>query len=380
MVPVRIRHLDSLRAVAASLVVWMHLSQVLSPRTVADPAFLAFLHALPRNYNFGRLGVMIFFAVSGFVICRSFGGPREGGARRFVIKRFWRLYPAFWVSMLGGLWVWWLEARPLSWRVLLANVTMAPGALDQPDLLGVYWTLEIEWLFYGLCLGLYLASALDRGWVLASCCALLAFLPRLSKIVAHAFGVDHYRMAPGQHTLCVGLAVMFWGSVFRLAYDETAGFRRGVVACRGVWLLALLTLAMVDLPDPNVKWALLGRGTAHWPAHLLDMSALLIFSVWVAWWRVDNRVLTFLGASSYSLYLFHMVPMAVLAHVLTVSPVVRSWRFPHSVWLVVCAALSLALAAASYRWVERPAIALGKRWAAGDARRLQAGQSLAHTS
>ena len=64
---------------------------------------LGFLRRCRRSIDVGRLGVIIFFAISGFVICRSFGGPREGAGKRFVIRRLCRLYPAYWVSMLGGI-------------------------------------------------------------------------------------------------------------------------------------------------------------------------------------------------------------------------------------------------------------------------------------
>jgi peptidoglycan/LPS O-acetylase OafA/YrhL len=163
-VSLRIRHVDSLRAVAAGLVVWAHLVQTFATIAHPDPAFLRFLDTWPDVFNAGRVGVTIFFAVSGFVICRSFGGPRAGGARRFLIRRFCRLYPAFWVSMLAGIPILWLTGKNLSWAMLWANVTMAPAAFGQPPILGVYWTLEIELIFYGLCLGLYLLHGIDRPW------------------------------------------------------------------------------------------------------------------------------------------------------------------------------------------------------------------------
>ncbi len=360
--PLRIRHVDSLRAVAALLVVWAHLADTFEAVTPPGPAWLGFLRTLPRTINAGRMGVMIFFAVSGFVICRSFGGPREGGARRFVIKRFCRLYPAYWASMLGGLWLVWLKGGPVTWPVVAANATMLPRCFGQPDLLGVYWTLEIELLFYGLCLGLDGARCLDRRWLLSACAALLAFTPRLLKIVDHHAGT-HLALTNGQPTLVLSLAVMFWGAVFRLVYDETGGFRRGTFTCPGTWLLLGLTLALIDLPDPNIKWFLLGQHPARIPLHLTVVAALGIFLLWVAVLRIDHVVLTYLGVVSYSLYLFHAVVLYTLAHLVVSSPAIGSLGLPFWAWIPVGVSLSIALAALVYRWVERPAIAFGKRWA-----------------
>lgn len=361
--PLRIRHVDSLRAVAAGLVVWFHLAQTLGPVAGKDPALLDFLQALPPAMNLGRLGVMIFFAISGFVICRSFGGPREGGGRRFLIKRFCRLYPAFWVSMLGGIWACWLTAEVPTLPALAANATMAPGWLGQPRVLGVYWTLEIELLFYGACLGLYWAHCLERRAVLAGCAVLLAGLPRLVKMAGHTVGM-HLSLDAGKCTLTLALAVMFWGAFFRLVYDETGGFRRaGTLTQAGPWLLALLTLAMIDVPDPNVKWILLGLRTGPWPSHLTVVYALVIFTVWIAWLRVDNPVMTYLGVISYSLYLFHSVVKYTIYQLIVSHRMISGWGLPFSVYLAVGVGLSVVLATAVYRWVERPAIALGKRWA-----------------
>ena len=363
VVPLRIRHVDSLRAIAAGLVMWAHLDQTLAPLAGRDPWLLGFFHALPHAMDLGRVGVMIFFAVSGFVICRSFGRPRAGGGRRFLIKRFCRLYPAFWVSMLGGVLVWWMMGQPgLTWRVVAANATMIPGPLGQPRLLGVYWTLEIELLFYGLCLGLYLARGLERPALPGVFVVFLAFLPRLLRLIDHRAGT-HLGLSPGQPTLVLALAVMFWGAVFRMVYDETGGFRRGVFTHRGTAWLALLTLVLFDAPDPNLKWSLLGLRAGPVPAHVCVVCALVIFALWVAWLRVDVPLITYLGVISYSLYLFHPVMKYSVRQILVASPWVRGWNLPLSVYLLTCVVLSVVLAACNYRWVERPAIALGKRWA-----------------
>ena len=118
--PTRMGHVDSLRAIAAGLVVWLHFDQFLNPNAAIRPTLAGPLHDWPTYVDPGRMGVMIFFAISGFVICRSFGNTREGSIRRFLIRRVCRLYPAYGVSMLGGLLVWWLIGRSLDmdldWR------------------------------------------------------------------------------------------------------------------------------------------------------------------------------------------------------------------------------------------------------------------------
>jgi peptidoglycan/LPS O-acetylase OafA/YrhL len=363
-VSLRIRHVDSLRAVAAGLVVWAHLVQAFAPISGRDPAFLRPLDAWPEMLNVGRIGVTIFFAVSGFVICRSFGGSRIGGARRFVIRRCCRLYPAFWVSMLAGIPVLWLTGIPLSWAMFWANLTMAPTAFDQRPILGVYWTLEIELIFYGLCLGLYLLRAIDKPLLLAALSVLFAALPRILRLCDH-LAATNLRPSPGQTILALNLAVMFWGAVFRIVYDATGGFRRGVFANWGTAGLVILTLALIDIPDPKIKWDLLGRHAGPLQARLSVFYAVVIFVLWVACLRIDNPALTYLGVISYSLYLFHPVVMYPLEYAIGSSFWLGGLGIPLWFYLIVGASLSTWLAGITYRWIEHPAISLGKRWVSG---------------
>jgi peptidoglycan/LPS O-acetylase OafA/YrhL len=362
-VSLRIRHVDSLRAVAAGLVVWAHLVQTFAPMASRDPAFLRFLATWPDVLNVGRIGVTIFFAVSGFVICRSFGEPREGGARRFLIRRFCRLYPAFWISMLAGIPILWLTGKTLNWAMVWANLTMAPAAFGQQPVLGVYWTLELELIFYGLCLGLYLLRGIERPLVLATLCVFFAALPRILRLNDY-LAATHLRLSPGNTILSLNLAVMFWGAVFRIVYDATGGFRWGIFTNLGTARLAVLTLALIDVPDPEIKWNLLGQHAGPLSARLSVFYAVLIFALWVGCFRIDNTVLTYLGVISYSLYLFHPVVMLPLEHAARTIAYVSSASLPLWLYLAIGASLTTGLAATTYRWVERPAVALGKRWAA----------------
>ncbi len=359
--PVRIRHIDSLRAVAAGLVVWLHYAQFIAPRAAPGPACLGWLRSIPGVIDVGRMGVLIFFAISGFVICRSFGGGYEGGARRFLIRRFCRLYPAFWVSIPLGWLAWRLAGQVWPWPMLAANVTMLPEVFGQPYVLGVYWTLGIELLFYGLCLGLFLARGLERRVPLAVIVLLLLWLPALLKSIGHHAGI-RLGIPHDARYVMLELAIMFWGVLFRLAYDATGGFRRGVLTHGGTWLVAGLLWELIDVPDPNLKWYVLGRWHGPTPITVVVAAALLIFTIWVAVLRVDNRVLTFLGVVSYSLYLFHLIPLMLAQHLL--APEGSGWRwFPFWADFLGCAGAAVALSAGVYRWVEHPAIALGKRWA-----------------
>ena len=361
--PVRFRHIDSLRAVAALLVVWLHFTQFLKDLVPGDPWLLGFLRAVPAALDMGRLGVIIFFAISGFVICRSFGGPSQGAGKRFVIRRLCRLYPAYWVSMLGGIFWFWLSSQLITWKLLAANTIMIPLFLDQGCLVGVYWTLHVELIFYVLCLCLHRTRWLERPVILAVTVIALTGLSRYWRIIDRT---DLGAPIIGRHLYCLGVAVMIWGALFRTVYDQTGGFRRGVRAHRGTWLLLATALALPVVLDPRIGWYLMGLGPGHLPSHIAVAFGMWFFAVWVAWWRVDNRVLTYLGVISYSVYLFHAVVMLIIVQVLKDHPALRAWNLPNWQYCLVGGVLTLGVSAAVYHWVERPAINLGRRWTGSD--------------
>src|SRR6218665_1482104 len=95
--PDRLVHIDAMRAIAALLVVWVHIAETLAP--VAGER--GWVYDVARELNVGGIGVTMFFLISGFVIPSSLRDDRPRGEelRVFAIRRFFRLYPAFWFSL-----------------------------------------------------------------------------------------------------------------------------------------------------------------------------------------------------------------------------------------------------------------------------------------
>src|SRR5262249_17528847 len=127
------------------------------------------LSELAEQVNLGRVGVVLFFCISGFVIPSSlFGRPVEG-LRRFWIRPFFWLFPASLLSISGGvLTAWYLQTRPISAATVLANLTMIPRWLGKDMVIGGYWTLHVEFLFYVLCALLFAVGQLRSERVLLS--------------------------------------------------------------------------------------------------------------------------------------------------------------------------------------------------------------------
>ncbi len=145
----KIGSINTLRFIAAIFVVFYHFAFVFyhSELSYVDIPLLRHL------FQYGYLGVDLFFIISGFVISLSAEGR---GAYGFLKSRIGRLYPVFWISaivtslflMFGGH----LIYSELSWSRFLTNMTMIPTIIwskESIDFLdGSYWTLAIEMKFY----------------------------------------------------------------------------------------------------------------------------------------------------------------------------------------------------------------------------------------
>lgn len=349
----RYAHIDSLRAIAALLVVWMHTSEIFVK--VAAPGISNSLFGIAHTLDFGRIGVVAFFAVSGFVIPSSLSGDRLSGSLTFAIKRFFRLYPLYWLSIpFGLLTTWYLWGKDVSLQTILWNLTMVQEAAGFVSIQGLYWTLQTELVFYGLCVLLFLSGWLRSPLVLA----LLVFVCNATFLMPQVLGFlglpVPFALSPGMNFLLLHLGIMFWGALYRYWHDLENGsllLAMLVVGFALGWLsLAGLVVAYDRMIQPNE-----GLFRLYVPYGL----GIFGFLVLAQWLRLRGRLLVWLGTISYSIYLFHPVVMYPLLWLVKhdATGLLRGW--PLWLYMAVTLAGVVVVSALTYRWVEQPAMRLG---------------------
>ena len=87
--PSRMVELDALRGIAAVAVLGYHF-------TTRYQEQIGHVGGMPVDLLAGKYGVYLFFLISGFVIFMTLERTRT--AADFVVSRFSRLFPAYWVS------------------------------------------------------------------------------------------------------------------------------------------------------------------------------------------------------------------------------------------------------------------------------------------
>ena len=170
--------IQCLRLYAASFVVAFHSVLYVSTHGGQMPREAA--------YYFGELsqfGILIFFAISGFVITSSIQRRTSG---EFLWLRFLRIYPGFWLAIVVVVALNWAVFGGFAWnRGTILGMTLLPLS-DVPRPLGnIEWTLVYEVFFYAL---IALVWTMRSNRILAGFCLAWAAAILTVAVVAPSWG------------------------------------------------------------------------------------------------------------------------------------------------------------------------------------------------
>ncbi|HEV7603948.1 MAG TPA: acyltransferase [Candidatus Limnocylindrales bacterium] len=254
----------------------------------------------------GSAAVWGFFGLSGYLLAIS---RAHLSARAFAWRRALRILPAYWVcilltSALVGSWYVEATASPLGW-------IGAPGwdgfALNPTNLVNAsLWTLPLE-------LSCYIVLALIPGRALRITAPLLAVTFLASALSG---GVGFAEWQPPIFAFTVGLVIALWR-----------------VPLQGSVALACALLAFISVGSP-VGTMIAAAGLAY---------AFLWLGLWLPFrWTADLSYGTYI-------YAFPVTQLLILAGTARFGPIALA---------LTAGPVTLALAAASWHLVERPALSL----------------------
>lgn len=347
----RLGALDGLRGLAATGVVLLHTWMFNrgdvegESRRLADP----FLREM-------RLGVMLFFVLSGYLLYRpwvraALDGRVTPKLSVYAARRAARILPAYWLALAGAYVLTTAIGHPLArdadqlwiYALLLQNYSAgAANGFDPP-----MWSLVVEVSFYAalplLAWGAIAVTVRGRRGAQLAVCLLLVVAGTALNTVAHLEGW------PRTLTSSLPFFLQYFGvgmAVAVVVHRRTWSARTGV-------LLLLLGVALIAF---NGWWHIhAGYPLRH---ELKDLPAGIGFGLIVAALvaaPLKARLLTcapvaLLGTLSYGIYLWHFPALVLLRD--------RGW-WPDTLVPQFAAVLGLSAAVAAVSWLalERPILA-----------------------
>lgn len=300
-----------------------------------------FVEPLVIVEDFGQLGVMIFFLLSGFIITHV--AQRET-LKRFLLRRAFRIYPAYWLVILLVMWV---AVDPAVREVVreasildLVRIATITNYIHDPQriVLGVAWTLQIELMFYILVAAML--PLLARHSIIAVLGGLVVVALLLG--TSRSFGGSWFLLAANASYLPYLLIgqILYYHRFGRLSgtWALGLGFVAYLLAVWGIWSL---NPAFLEPTQSRTLCLVFAMGIVSWAMRYAESFGA-------------NRVSTFFSDISYSLYLIHgCLGLPLLAYL---HP-----RIGYGNAALAASAASIASAFVVYHAVEKPAISLGRR-------------------
>jgi exopolysaccharide production protein ExoZ len=267
----------ALRGLAAILVVIEHAGYVWNDYT-------------PLGFApFGVVGVVLFFAISGFVIALQRAKP----VITFIRHRVLRIYPSYWLAMIVAAAALASLKQPVS--AIPSSILLFPSGISDSSLTIPYWTLAFEMTFYALAAVAFASRISDR---ILTTIAILWIA--LVNVVALAPTVGSYTFP--------GLPSILWSpatQVFPMGIICGIHFERLKRLPRWIFPLACLVAFILSFPFSDFsskKLLFLGLAASCLILTLADLD-------------IRTRSVLALGDASYGIYLMHFPAMIFAAHI-----------------------------------------------------------------
>lgn len=338
----RIRGLDGLRGLAALTVLGGHLSGGIV----------------------AVVSVYLFFVLSSFLLTSQFLAWRPGDFAdpwrwaHYAQRRFFRIVPLFVVVVLlsaatTGTGAAWLGGEGLPLTVKPERVPSVLRLAEGPNVL---WTVAVECKFYlVLPVAAWLIVALGGGRPVVAL-PLLAAAVVACRLVAEP-SRHSVEVLPFLPIFLVGIgAAVVHARLSGGAWAGSPGARRGFEAA--AWLAAAAWAVTTPMAQRILGVSLLSAESAR-HAHLFYAVVFAGLILGMVHGRggmarlLEARAMRWLGAVSFSLYLWHIGPIRVFAAIDGLHPLVAGG---------LAIAASLAISAASYRWIEKPILRATRHW------------------
>lgn len=343
----RIQYLDSIRGIAAMIVVVFH--------------FMAWRWGDTLQFNIaafvfnGTEAVSFFFVLSGFVLSYSYvNSSRKIEFGRYLYKRILRLYPAY---VLNILLLFIYDLRDYSFESIFIRYERVLPIKewlmfqDTHDLYVPGWTLQIEIIYSVIIIGLILLYRKHPYWLL------------LPLIGSYVIGSPDIRLYMNHFIMGICLSIIY-PKLKDVSFAATRFYpwRWAIYALIFV-LFSFVNIARFFKPIDDM-FHLFWTYNIRW-AHFSGFAAFLFLIIVMMSKNIqallENKVLLYLGKISYSIYLIHwIIGLFIMNNWQVWGQYLGEGAFRVFVMFILFIGASVFAADLMYRFIEAPFIRISK--------------------
>lgn len=362
----RIPQLDGIRGLAVGMVILDHASYLYQnppEQNLMAAGGNRVFHAVLSLTAQGWLGVELFFILSGYLITSILLKTRDANSyfTSFYARRVLRIFPVFWLTLLALAFIF-----PHSYSFFLVAVLFLANVSSWFGVAGLYyplWSLCVEEHFY--LLWPFVVRTFRRRILFAVCVSICLLDPLLRAFFSWKMGAAFFDKA--WYFSGFRFEGLAYGAILALVAPRMDARRKKLFGAAAI--AAGIGIFAAAVPFGVLHSSASALATAVHASAGLTFASVLFFGLVCLSLGLDdkqarvfaNPPLVLLGDLSYCLYLAHQMIFWGWDHYFDS---LRTGAFASNpmayflVRLVICFAISMAVALLSRKFVERPILSL----------------------
>jgi peptidoglycan/LPS O-acetylase OafA/YrhL len=366
----RFNELDSLRGLAALMVLLMHYTDVFPSIAKKVSGFGDIYYIIISN---GHAAVILFFVLSGFVLSLPFYEKRSFHYSSFIIKRICRIYLPYviiifvaiglrrvthWnIGHFSSLVVWAKWNIKITPRLILNHILFL-GEYNYNALVMVIWSLVHE-MRISLIFPFVVMLLLRVNWKISLIIALA--LSGISFTLIDHFPTKFNDIVSTNYFVTLHYTAMFIIGALLAKHRESLIN----ITIKYKLIYIYIPVSFICFTYPDIPYIIIGKllGSVNYNIYLISLDWIIaIGSALIVLLALSSSMFSkfllkkpvhFLGEISYSLYLVHPVVLISIVQIL-------DNKLPHPLILIISFVLAICFSWLFHQIVEVPSIRLGK--------------------
>jgi peptidoglycan/LPS O-acetylase OafA/YrhL len=350
-----LKNLDPLRAIAAISVILGHTEQVKFSENLPNFAYIPFF-----TETSGRLGVILFFVLSGFLITILLLREKEKNTqiniKNFYIRRFLRILPLYYLILFIGIFIIKYDYSNLSlYLCLLLMPNIAHASSNHWGASPQIWSIGVEEQFYLIwpVFIYYMKKNILKNMLVIY--FIVTFIPYffvflLLKTYPDTYFTDFmHRFVYGAKFSCIMM-----GCIVAYLYQSNNKILKYLYS-KKVYLMSLFLSAFLCLIGFKLRYFNDEFYSIIFSIMILNLSTNKEIKI-----NLESKLLNYLGKISYGLYMYHWIIIVNLISLL--KPISYNIYLFNILSYLVTVPIIIVLSGISYKYFESPFLNMKKRF------------------